>query len=87
MEKPLEYAHKYGIKVLFNSVGMPDTVNEEDKNLLETVQYLSVRDVYSAMRLCGTQRNETVHVVPDSLWNLDDYYKEIKFPDRNIVKK
>lgn len=86
-KKPLEYAHKYGIKVLFNSVGMPDTVNEEDKNLLETVQYLSVRDVYSAMRLCGTQRNETVHVVPDSLWNLDDYYKEIKFPDRNIVKK
>ena len=84
-KKPLEYGKKYGIKVLINSVGIPQTISNLDCALLKDASYISVRDRYSQERLCGMKENECVKLVPDSLWNLDEYYSVIGDADKKSV--
>ena len=71
---PVEMGRKHHIKVLVNSVGMPYTISRDDREMLAELDYLSFRDKYSFYRFCGERRILGSHVVPDSLWNLDDYF-------------
>lgn len=77
-KRPILLGKKYNIKVLVNSVGMSGLLSEEGKNLLSEVDYLSFRDRFSSKRYWGHTNETNQNIVPDSLWNLDDYYTVIK---------
>lgn len=74
---PVEMGKKHRIKVLVNSVGMPCGISRDDREVLAGLDYVSFRDRYSFYRFCGARRIPAGHVVPDSLWNLDDYFPVI----------
>ena len=78
---PVEMGKKHDIKTLINSVGMPYDISAADKKLLETLVYVSFRDKYSLYRFLGKVDDECNNLVPDSLWNLDDYFPIITTPN------
>lgn len=71
---PVSLGKKYKIKVLINSVGMPYELSDNDKKILEGISYLSFRDRYSVGKFCGKKMPKQMALVPDSLWNLDEYF-------------
>lgn len=80
---PLEVGRKHALNVLFNSVGMPHDITDEDKKLLAGLNYISFRDKYSYYRFYGRQDIAGDNMVPDSLWNLDEYFPILS--DKNAV--
>jgi GT2 family glycosyltransferase/methyl-accepting chemotaxis protein len=70
---PIRMALKYSIKILINSVGMAQNLDGDSKELLSKVDYLSLRDTYSIGKLMADTKLNYVHLVPDTLWNLDSY--------------
>lgn len=81
-EKPIEFSQKNDIKCIINGVGVPyDFSVEEGKlvqNYLESIPYISVRDIYSQKRLQNIGISNVL--IPDTLWNINDYFhgKDLK---------
>lgn len=75
-KRPFAYAKKFKLKMLINSVGMPYEITDQDKSLLAKADYISFRDCYSYKRFIGDAFFDEIKLVPDSLWNLDEYYQE-----------
>jgi GT2 family glycosyltransferase len=78
---PIRMAQKYNIRILINSVGMSQNLDDDSKELLSKVDYLSIRDKYSIGRLIADTKLSGVHLVPDTLWNLDSYDIESVTPE------
>lgn len=72
-EKPQKLAQALGIPVLWNCVGVTkDFENAEERNrivsAIGSLDYVSVRDIYSAERLAGLGTNVPIRLVGDMLW-------------------
>ncbi len=81
---PVEMGKKHGLRVLFNSVGMPHDITDKDKELLAGLAYISFRDRYSFYRFYGRRDVSGNNMVPDSLWNLDEYFPAITARENSL---
>ena len=89
---PVKLGIKYKIPVIMNSVGMPYEFREEEREELEklfsAVSYVSLRDEYSYQRWTGFFGvNERTVKVPDSLWNISEYFSKEKLEIRRTSLK
>ena len=78
---PVKLGMKYGIPIIMNGVGMPYEFKEKNRGELEqlfsAVSYVSLRDEYSYQRWTEYfGNNEKTVEVPDSLWNIREYFSE-----------
>lgn len=77
---PLDFAKKKGIPSIVNAVGAAYEFDEKQNQILkdsfENCVYVSVRDRYSFHRL--EELGMDVHLVPDSLWNIDRYLNKAR---------
>ncbi len=76
---PVKLGIKYKIPIVMNSVGMPYEFKEENREELEklfsAISYISLRDEYSYQRWIDYfGDSEKAVKVPDSLWNIRDYF-------------
>ena len=91
---PIGLGIKYNIPVIINSVGMPYEFTEEERENLEilfnAVSYISLRDEYSYQRwISYFGKSGKVKKVPDSLWNIRDYFStnELERCRNNLKEK
>lgn len=88
---PIMIGEKYQIPVVFNCLGVPAPFGQFEgklvKNLLQRVDYISVRDYKSKLYLenCGL---DNVEVVPDTVYTIPDYYRveELKTIHEKLIK-
>ena len=75
---PIILAKKYDIPVIFNNPGVPfnitQTYKEMSELLLNSCDYLSVRDVTSKQRLKLLDLNQKINVIPDTILSISDVY-------------
>lgn len=90
---PVNLGIKYKIPVIMNSVGMPYEFKENDRveleKLFSAASYVSLRDEYSYQRWTEYfGEHEKAVKVPDSLWNIREYFEEEKLEtSRNTLKE
>lgn len=79
-KKPLEMAMEYSIPAILNCVGVPydltPSQQQDLRNHMKTVCYVSVRDEYSANRLRAAGI-EKVHCIADNLWYMNEMYPAV----------
>lgn len=84
---PIEFARQNNIECIINAVGAPDDFSSEKveilKQYLNYVRYIAVRDKYSYKRL--KQAGINSFLVPDSLWNVDDYFHGSEFKKKEYI--
>lgn len=80
-KKPLEFAMEYNIPAFLNCVGVPydlTPVQQQDlREYMKNVRYVSVRDEYSANRL-RVAGIENVVCVADNLWYMNKMYPALQ---------
>lgn len=76
---PVQKSIQYDIPVIFNGVGVPFEISEENENdfidILSNTNYLAIRDSFSFDRVskfCETQ--ERVIVIPDTVFSISNMY-------------
>lgn len=80
-QKPQKMAQQLGIPVMWNCVGVSGNFeNEREVRHIQeaccSLQYLSVRDEYSRLRLERMAGIKYVHKVPDMLWKVNQHIKK-----------
>lgn len=81
MWKVYNFAEKYAIPILWNSVGVPFDFNTNEQketilNYCSKVRYLSVRDNHSYIKLKDAGVLSTIYIRPDSLIDIDNMFNE-----------
>ena len=83
---PIILANKYGIPIVFNSPGIPFNITcaykEIAEYLLNSCDYLSVRDNASKDKLKLLNLTQNVSVIPDTILTISDVYNK---NDLNII--
>ncbi len=74
---PIKLGQKYHIRTIINGVGIPHTLSKDDREQILSCNYVSVRDKYSAYRFAKKFEEYGIRLIPDTLWNLDEYFKTI----------
>ena len=85
-KEPVKYAQKYNIPYIFHGIGVPYKFHfserSEVRNAVEHAGYVGVRDVFSLHRLEEVvEKKEMLHLLPDSLWLLEEYFDKNKLED------
>lgn len=85
---PILLGKKYNIPVIFNAPGVPFKFTEEQKSivdiLLETIEYISLRDETSKKILSNTYEG-IINVVPDTINLIPNFYSKEKLSE-NLSK-
>lgn len=99
---PILVSQRFGIPVLMNAPGVPFSFNSEESDLVRVfiscVDYCCVRDETSQTFLKKAGVQETVNVIPDSAWAVEDTYtpdhldkefislsKRLAFPEKYVL--
>lgn len=85
---PVFTAVKYGLPIVFNAPGVPHAFLETDNplvsTLVETIDYISVRDELSKQNLVDIGVRKKITVVPDSVLSISELYTQAEL-EQTIV--